>query len=139
MSEAHETRQACALTVYYDGDCPLCRMEIGHYQKQTGAEAIAFVDAAQAPDRLAEDLTRTDALARFHVRDANGALISGAAAFAQIWRVLPRWRWAARLAAWPGVLWVMERAYRAFLPLRPFIARAMRASSRREPPLPPAA
>lgn len=139
MSETRDAPQACALTVYYDGACPLCRMEIGHYQKQAGAEAIAFVDAAQAPERLAEDLTRKDALARFHVRDANGALLSGAAAFAQIWRVLPRWRWAARIAALPGVLWVMERAYRGFLPLRPFIARAMRASSRRPQPPPPAA
>jgi predicted DCC family thiol-disulfide oxidoreductase YuxK len=139
MSETRDAQQACALTVYYDGDCPLCRMEIAHYQKQEGAERIAFVDAAQAPEKLAEDLTRKDALARFHVRDANGALVSGAAAFARIWRVLPRWRWAARLASLPGILWVMERAYRAFLPLRPFMARAMRASSRRRPPTPPAA
>ncbi len=131
--------KGCALTVYYDGDCPLCRFEIAHYKAQEGAQRIAFVDASQAPETLAPDLTREVAMARFHVRGADGALVSGAEAFTHVWRVLPRWRWAARLASLPGMPWLLECAYRAFLPLRPFIARAMRASSRTGPPPPPKA
>jgi len=139
MSEAQRENACDALTVYYDGACPLCRMEISHYRKQEGAERIAFVDVEQAQDAPGPDLTREAALARFHVRGADGALVSGAAAFTRVWSALPRWRWAARLAALPGALWLLERAYRGFLPLRPFIARAMRASRRTEPPPPPAA
>jgi len=113
------------LTVYYDGGCPLCRLEISHYQGQNGAERICFLDVSKAGDLAALDLPRDKALARFHVRDSSGALVSGAAAFVRIWLVLPKWRWAARLSRIPGALWVMERAYRGFLPLRPFIARIL--------------
>ena len=110
------------LTVYYDGACPLCQMEISHYKAQIGAEKIEFVDAAS--EDLPDDLTRDAAMARFHVRLANGTLVSGAAGFAEVWKGLPKWHWAARLAAMPGMLWVMERMYRAFLPVRPYLSRA---------------
>jgi predicted DCC family thiol-disulfide oxidoreductase YuxK len=78
------------LTVYYDGACPLCRAEIGHYRRCEGAERVAFVDVAmQEPG---DGLSRAEALTRFHVRGPDGALVSGAAAFARLWRSLPRWR-----------------------------------------------
>lgn len=114
---------APAATVYYDGSCPLCRAEIPHYQRQDGAQAICFLDDSACEDRIASDLSRTDAMARFHVRDASGELVSGAAAFVSVWRALPRWRWAARLAGAPGALALMEGAYRLFLPIRPHLAR----------------
>lgn len=113
------------LTVYYDGACPLCRAEIDHYRRCRGAEAVAFVDvsARGAPTALGPDLTCEAALARFHVREVDGRLLSGAEAFARLWRVLPGWRWLGRLVATPLVLSLAEAAYRAFLPLRPRLAR----------------
>lgn len=117
--------KGCDLTVYYDGACPLCRAEIAHYSKQEGAEAISFVDiCAAAPGALGPDLDRDKALGRFHVREADGKLIAGAAGFARVWQRLPRWRWAARLAKVPGMLTVLEGLYRVFLPIRPYISRA---------------
>ena len=117
------------LTVYYDGACPLCRAEIGHYRRCRGAEGIAFVDVAPegaplGPD-LGADLDLAAARARFHVRDADGRLRSGAAGFARLWSALPGWRWLARIARLPLVLPLAEIAYRAFLPLRPRIARLL--------------
>ncbi len=111
------------LTVYYDGACPLCRAEIDHYRAQDGAAAIGFRDVAAADADPGEGLTRDRALARFHVRRADGSLVSGAAAFVAIWAVLPRWRWAARIAALPGVTRAMEGGYRLFLPVRPAVSR----------------
>ena len=111
------------LTVYYDGACPLCWAEIGHYRRCRGAERIAFVDVAPDGAPLGPDLDRAAARARFHVRDADGRLRSGAAGFARLWSALPRWRWLARIARLPVVLPLAEIAYRAFLPLRPRIAR----------------
>ena len=113
-----------ALTVYYDGACPLCRAEIGHYSAQEGAGSICFLDASTQAADLPAGLTREQALARFHVRLSDGRLASGAQGFVEIWKTLPRWRWAARLAGLPGAMFVLERAYRLFLPIRPYLSKA---------------
>jgi predicted DCC family thiol-disulfide oxidoreductase YuxK len=110
-------------TVYFDGACPLCNAEIACYRRQKGAQALQFVDVSAATALDGMDLTREDALKRFHIRNPDGTLISGAAAFVAIWRLLPRWSWAARLAALPGVLVMLEALYRLFLKIRPAIAR----------------
>jgi hypothetical protein len=67
-------------------------------------------------------------MARFHVRDVNGRLYSGAAGFAVLWSTLPQWRSLGRLAALPPIGWVLERAYTEFLKIRPWLQR--RAASR---------
>jgi predicted DCC family thiol-disulfide oxidoreductase YuxK len=107
-------------TVYYDGACPVCVREIGAYRACAGAERIDWVDVAALGDgaAVAPGLSRTQAMARFHVRTADGALLSGAAAFAALWRVLPAWVRLGRIAAWPPVALVLEAAYRSFLKLR---------------------
>ncbi|MBX9757247.1 MAG: DUF393 domain-containing protein [Beijerinckiaceae bacterium] len=120
------------LTVYFDGSCPLCRAEISHYARQTGADSLCFVDVSKADAPMPDGLDREAAMARFHVRDKEGRLVSGAPAFVRIWRALPRWGWAARIASAPGVTPVLELGYRMFLPVRPFISRAMARLSRKD-------
>ena len=112
-----------SLTVYFDGACPLCKAEINHYRKQEGARAICFVDVSRSEETFAVDLTKQQAMKRFHVRDNDGLLLSGAAAFVAVWNTLPRWRLAARLAALPGILTILEVAYRLFLPVRPALSK----------------
>ncbi|ANT63589.1 hypothetical protein AYJ57_24305 (plasmid) [Salipiger sp. CCB-MM3] len=112
------------LQVYYDGSCPLCSAEVSHYKAQRGAEDIEFLDVSRSETNPGPDLTPRDAMRRFHVRESDGSLLSGAAAFAAIWHRLPRWHWAARLAALPGGTQVMEMGYRAFLPIRPMLSKA---------------
>lgn len=110
------------LTVYFDGSCPLCRREIALYRRQRGAERLAWHDVSAGASTGA-DLSCDAALRRFHVRDAQGRLHSGAAAFARLWRCLPGWRVLGWLAALPPTVWLLELAYRAFLPLRPRMQR----------------
>lgn len=116
---------ATACTVYFDGACPLCRREIGHYQRQSGAETIAWVDVSRCDaSALGSGLDRADALARLHVRDAEGRLVSGAAAFAAIWAQLPAYGWLARLGTCRPILRLMDLAYAGFLRVRRLWRRA---------------
>ena len=110
-------------TVYFDGGCPLCTLEIEHYASQPGSEQLDFVDVSDQEVELAPDLSLLAARKRFHVRLADGTLVSGARAFVAIWNVLPGWYWAARMARIPGGKSILEGAYRLFLPVRPMLSK----------------
>ena len=115
------------LTVWYDGGCPLCRREIAMMRRWDTAQAIDFIDVDDSGADCPID--RGDLLARFHARE-DGTLLSGAAAFAAMWRAIPRLRPLGLAARNGAVLWVLERAYRQFLRIRPRLqALALRADS----------
>ncbi len=108
------------LTVFYDGACPLCRREIAFYQRRSGAEALDWVDVSGcSDDEVAPGLSKPTALARFHVRAADGKLESGGAAFARLWSSLPGFRTLGRTLQLPPLVWLLERGYRSFLLVRP--------------------
>ena len=114
---------ADSLAVFYAGACPVCRREIGVYRDLTPVEPVEFCDVSQQAVPLPAELTREQALARFHVRYADGRIESGARAFIALWERLPYWRWLARVGRLPGVATLMEMAYRGFLRIRPTIQR----------------
>ena len=124
MNQVLPVPQPCR-TVYFDGSCPLCSIEIAHYRSSEGSGDIAFVDVSQADAPMDADLDREQAMARFHVRLPDGSLQSGAAGFVALWQALPRWRWLARLAGHRRVLPVLEQLYVLFLPWRARIARVL--------------
>jgi predicted DCC family thiol-disulfide oxidoreductase YuxK len=112
-------------TIYFDGSCALCSIEIDHYASRVGGDKLDFVDVTRNDALLGADLTSDTAMRRFHVRRSDGSLVSGARAFVEVWDTLPGWQWAARVAKIRGVLPVLEVGYRAFLPIRPFISKAV--------------
>lgn len=108
------------LTVWHDGACPLCRREIALMRRLDRAGAIRFVDATDG-DTVCP-LDRADLLARFHARE-DGVMLSGAAAFAAMWRAIPLLRPLGLAARRPWVLALLERTYLAFLRFRPRLQR----------------
>lgn len=115
------------LTVLYDGSCPLCRREIALYRDLPADAPLAWCDVSAPTQPLPEGAARETLMARFHVRRADGELLSGAAAFVALWARLPGWRWLATLARAPGATAMMEVAYRGFLRVRPMVQRVARA------------
>lgn len=83
--------------------------------------AITFVDVTTAD---ASSCPRVPAvlMARFHAME-DGRLLSGAAAFAAMWRAVPLFRPLGLAARVPGVLTLLEWGYRGFLRLRPRLQR----------------
>lgn len=84
-------------------------------------DAILWQDVMSSDAAPAEDLDRETALARFHLREADGRLISGAAAFIALWRITPGFSWLGRMLAIPPLPWIAEQAYVGFLKIRPLI------------------
>lgn len=109
--------------VWYDGNCPLCTREIAVMRWLDWRGAITFHDVSP-PDAVCP-VDRQTLLARFHASE-NGVLLSGAAAFAAMWRAIPLLKplgWAARN---PTILAMLERVYVRFLDIRPRMQRAFR-------------
>jgi len=128
---AAPTARAAACTVYFDGECPICRREIAHYRRQRGADTIAWIDASRCEEAaLPPGLDRTAVMRRFHVREEDGTLVTGAAAFVTIWRRLPGFAWLARVASTRPALAILEAGYAVFLRARP-LWRPAAGSSRR--------
>jgi predicted DCC family thiol-disulfide oxidoreductase YuxK len=118
--------ESAALTVYFDGECPLCAAEIAYYRRQDTATAVRFLNASQDRTVLGSDLGKRQAMARFHVRTSEGSLVTGAAAFIELWRALPRLSWAARLAGGRRRMAMLEIGYRSFLQIRPGLSKLAR-------------
>ena len=113
------------VTVYYDGTCPLCTKEIGLYQRAAGGEAVNWCDVSQSNAEMGE-LSQSQAMARFHVKGADGVMQDGARAFILLWLSLPRWRWLGRIASVAPLPQILELLYRGFLPIRPWLQKLAR-------------
>ncbi|GAB5467731.1 MAG: hypothetical protein Kilf2KO_07610 [Rhodospirillales bacterium] len=120
MTETGETTDV--LTTFYNGSCPVCRTEIEHYQRRAqrlGVATLAWSDIMADPKRLAAlGLTLEQAEARLISVDESGRLLVGIEAFAELWRRLPGYGWAAWLITRPGIKGLATLVYdRVLAPL----------------------
>ena len=111
------------VTVWYDSDCPLCLREIALMRRLDRQGGILFVEIHSGENC---PLSAETLLARFHAQEGDGPLVSGAAAFAAMWRAIPLLRPLGLLARNGFVLWLLEHAYRGFLRVRPALQRVAR-------------
>jgi predicted DCC family thiol-disulfide oxidoreductase YuxK len=109
-----------SVTVWYDGDCPLCLREIKLMRRLDWRDAVDFKAIAEGGDC---PLDPAELLARFHAREGDGDMLSGAAAFAAMWRAIPLLRPLGLAARWQPLLKVLEALYLRFLRLRPRLQR----------------
>ncbi|MEM5495378.1 DUF393 domain-containing protein [Hoeflea sp. AS16] len=112
----NSSQPAIPLSVWYDGDCPVCRQEVALYSRIDRNRAIEWIDiVALADSALPAGKTRDDLLGRFHARQANGPWRTGVDAFTAIWDQLPVLRRLAFLFRTPGIRQLVELGYRGFL------------------------
>ena len=89
-------------------------------QRLDRRQAVAFVDVTREEGC---PLTREELLARFHAREQGGPIVSGAAAFAAMWRAIPLLRPLGLAARWQPFLLLLEKLYLQFLRVRPRLQR----------------
>ena len=111
------------VTVWYDGDCPLCIREINLMRRLDRRGRVDFVEIKSATGCPLDTETL---LSRFHAQERGEPIVSGAAAFAAMWRAIPVLRPLGLLARFKPVLWVLERLYLGFLKIRPWLQRRFR-------------
>lgn len=115
------------LRIYFDGLCPLCAREINVYRRRSHDGRIVFIDITEPSfSAEAEGLDPQEVHRRFHAKDGAGRLFSGPQAFVEIWKRVPGFSVAVRLAALPGASLAMEVGYFCFMHLRPLLPRLRR-------------
>lgn len=119
-------RDEGSITVYYDGECPVCRREVSVYRQLDRIHRIRWQNLAVDFD----DSLDVDAAYRLlHVRNTDGALHIGFAAHLLMWRCLPGFRllsWTLRRCR--PAREIAERIYLWLTARRPGLVRRERAS-----------
>ena len=127
-----------ALTIYYDGRCPLCEAEILFLNSRNHQRLLHFIDLQDPScDAILHNFSCAEAMAKMHRRLATGEMLVGVAVFAEAYRragltalawLLSR-SWARRFfdalylifakhrhvisrMVGPGLLWLARRRYR---------------------------
>ena len=104
------------ITVFYDGKCGLCRSEIEHYRRIAPLGVLNWIDITVDPEPFEKrGFAVIAGLKALHVLDDSDTMRQGVAAFAVIWRQLPRfWPLLARVLDIPLLLPLAEKSYALF-------------------------
>jgi predicted DCC family thiol-disulfide oxidoreductase YuxK len=100
--------------VWFNGDCPVCSLEIGGYEKLARRRDVPmrFHDSMRVTQPLATyGLRREHLERRLYLRDEQGRIQSGFRAVLAIWARLPGYRRLARVFSWPPLLAICETIY----------------------------
>ena len=108
------------VTMYHDGDCPLCKFEVDAMQKLDIKKAIRWVDITKEKDALDEaGITYHQAMARIHVQDDKQNMLTGVRGFLAVWEHLPYYRRVVPIIRRvPLLLPLMEAVYTVFAKYR---------------------
>lgn len=112
------------LTVFYDGECPLCSREIDMYRARPESDRIHWQDITEADFHPADfGLTQEGVRARFHAKRASGEIISGVEAFSAIWDIIPGFSILSWMAKSRFIRPIMDLSYISFAKIRPLLPK----------------
>lgn len=110
------------LTLYFDGDCPLCAREIRLLRQHAAEHRLLFVDISSGEfDASSLGFTFEQMQSLLHARFADGQWVTGLDATLWSWRAAGLGLWATPLS-WRALRPLFELGYRLFCRLRPALA-----------------
>jgi len=85
--------QAYRATVYHDGECPICNIEINQMKRLDKNKFVNWVDISKDQSALdAAGLSYQQTMDRIHVQDADQVMQTGVKGFLAVWEHLPYFR-----------------------------------------------
>ena len=119
-----------ALTVLYDGQCPLCSREIAFLRRRPKSSTLGFFDiSAPEADLSPFNLTRDQAMKALYAVRSDGTTLRGMDAIREIYRSIGM-SWVVAPTAWPLLRPMFDLAYTIFAKVRPLLARSGCADGR---------
>ena len=114
MSRYRTLDAATPVTLYHDGHCPFCRVEVAWLTRHRHQERVKLVDI-QSSDFNADALGRPldDMMGQLHLLDSKGIWYVGMDASRALYAVLG-YRRLVKLSCLPGLRNVMNSGYRFF-------------------------
>ena len=110
------------LTLYFDGECPLCAREIRILRARAIPDRLQFVDISdEAFDAGTLGFTREHMESSLHARFEDGTWVKGLDATLWSWRAAGLGAWAAPLS-WRLTRPLLNIGYRLFCRWRPHLA-----------------
>lgn len=109
-----KTNNHTALTLFYDGHCPLCAIEMRHLKKYDSDNRIAFVDIMSAD--FLRDYPELDWQAlndRIHARLPDGTMIVGLDVTHKAWSLVGK-GWLYAPLRWPVIRYFADKFYLVF-------------------------
>ena len=107
------------LTLYYDGDCPLCAREIAWLRRRADSAKLQLADIrANDFDSKALGYSMAQLQNLLHARFADGQWVTGLDATYWSWTAAGH-IWLARPLAWRWLRPALDDLYRLFCRLRP--------------------
>ncbi len=108
------------VTMFHDGECPLCNFEVDAMQKLDTKNAIRWVDITKEESALDEaGISYQQAMARIHVQDESQNMLTGVRGFMIVWKHLPYYRRVVPVIQHvPMLLPLMEGVYTLFAKYR---------------------
>lgn len=102
------------ITVYIDGECPLCVAGALRFRRFDTQGALKFVDIHDPAwaRRAAERFTFAEMAGAMRAQMPDGTWRTGWFAWAAILEVLPVWRWVGRVMRWPVFYGIGPSMYR---------------------------
>ena len=112
--------------IFVDGNCIVCDLEISHYQR-IAPELFELVDISDLGFDASQFGLTTEAVnVDMHLLTTDGSLLIGVDAFAYIWSLIPRYRFASKLIHLPGVHASAKVGYKIFTVIRPYLPKRKR-------------
>lgn len=124
MTPDNRAESTYPLTLYYDGLCAICNLEMDNLKARNQGGLLRFVDISPPffdPAPLGVSLQALNE--RIHARRADGAMVVGVEVFRLAYSAVGLGGWFAP-TAWPGVRPIADAAYAMFARNRYGVSRA---------------